>query len=183
MSKNTAKIREGFAALSEKSPEIISGTVVPGSIDTGALTCRVQPTDNSAPIEGVMLNAVAENSNGLILFPKDNSNVIIGCVDGPGEWTLLRASEIDKAQITIGPVLCEIDANRVEFKNGSVVLDIGAAVFKMNTAGESLYQLLKDLVTGISVLEVVTAGVTSSVPTNAATFTSLLTRLNNLLSA
>jgi hypothetical protein len=183
MTKNTAKIKAGIKALSEHPNEIISGTVVPGSVDTTGFTMSVQLTDNSAPIAGVMLNSVTENSNGLILFPKDGSNVIVGSIDGPGEWALIRASEITKAIITIENVTYEMDSAQVNVKNGTSVFNVGTSVFKMNTASESLFQLLNDLITGITLLTVGTGMGPSTVPINTATFSSLLTRLNNLLSA
>src|SRR4051812_32128582 len=102
MTKNIAKIKAGLSVLTDKPYEIISGTVVPGSLDTDQNTISVQTTNYSEPIAGVMLNAVSYNGNGLILFPKDGSNVIIGSIDGPGEWTLIRASDLTKIIALIG---------------------------------------------------------------------------------
>ena len=183
MTKNIAKIKEGLRALAHRPNEITSGTVVPGSVNTAECTMSVQLTDDSAPIEGVLLNTVAGNNNGLVLFPKDGSDVVIGTIDGPGAWTLIRAGELTKAAITIGNVTYEIDETQVNVKNGNIVFNVGTDVFKMNTPGESLFQLLNDLITGITLLTVGTGVGPSTVPINVATFNSLLTRLNNLLSA
>ena len=186
MSRNTAKIKAGLRALTDKPYEIISGTVVGGSVDTSGYTFSVQPTDASMPIEGVMLSTIS-NGNGAILIPKDNSNVIIGTIDGPGAWSLIKANELEKAVVTIGNVQCEMDDTQVNIKNGEVVLNIGTSVFKMSTSNESLFGILNDLLNGLALLEVATvvAGspVTSSVPINATTFVNLQTRLSNLLSA
>jgi hypothetical protein len=57
MSKNSARIKEGIINLSREPYEIMSGKVLPGSTDTSAYTISVQPSDGSAPIEGVMLNS------------------------------------------------------------------------------------------------------------------------------
>ena len=181
MTKNTAKIKSGIRSLSNKPYEIISGTVVPGSVDVTALTVSVQASDDSEPIEGVMLNAVTDESNGVILFPADGSNVIIGSVDGPGEWCLIKASELTKVIITIENVTCEMDNSQVSIQNGNVLFNISDSVFKVNTASESLYQLLKDCFTYLSVLTVTTPSGTSGVPVNVADFDNLLTRINNLL--
>jgi hypothetical protein len=183
MSKNSARIKEGIINLSREPYEIMSGKVLPGSTDTSAYTISVQPSDGSAPIEGVMLNNVTENGKGLILFPKDDSDVVVGSIDGPGEWTLLKASEIRKAIITIENVVYEMNDTAVTIQNGSTHFNINTSVFKMNTASESLYQLLNDLITGITLLTVGTGTGPSTVPANVATFNTLLTRLNNLLSA
>jgi hypothetical protein len=183
MTRNTAKIKSGIQALTHRPHEIITGTVAPGSVDSAAYTMSVQASDESAPIEGVMLNVISGDGNGLILIPKDGSNVIISSVDGQGEWALIKTSEIVKAIITIEGVTCEIDNTEVSIKNGSIVFNVGASVFKMNTAGESLFQLLNDLITALTVLTVGTGAGPSTVPTNLPTFNSLLTRLGNLLSA
>ena len=183
MSKNTAKIKAGIRALANNPYEIISGTVVPGSINTSEYSICVQPSDDSEPIEGVMLNPVTGNGNGMILFPGDGSNVIIGSIDGPGEWVLLKASELTKAIITIEDVTYELDNTQVNIRNGNVIFNVSNSVFKMNTPGESLFQLLKDCFTYITALTVSTPSGTSSVPVNVADFNNLITRLNNLLTS
>ena len=183
MSKNTAKIKAGIQVLADKPYEIISGTVVAGSVNTSEYTMSVLPTNGGEPIAEIMLSTITENNSGLVLIPKDGSNVVIGSVDGTGEWTLLKANELDKATITIGNVIYEIDAAQVNIQNGSSVLNIGSSMFKMHTASESLFGVLKDLITGITLLTVSTSAGNSTVPVNIATFNDLLTRLNNLLSA
>ena len=157
--------------------------MVPGSMDESEYTISVQPSDDSEPIEGVMLNAITNDGNGILLFPKDGSNVVVGSIDGPGEWALIRTSEISKAVITIENITYEMDSTQVKIQNGSVVFNIGASLFKMNTPSESLFQLLKDCFTYITELTVTTTAGTSSIPVNVADFTNLLTRLNNLLTS
>jgi hypothetical protein len=183
MTKNSSKIKAGIRTLVFKPNEIISGTVVPGSTNGGAYTISVQPSDESQPIHGVMLNAITNDGNGLILFPKDGSDVIIGSIDGPGEWTVIRTSEILRAVITIERVTYELDSEQVKMQNGDVVFSVGSALFKMNTVSESLFQLLKDCFTYIAELTVTTSSGPSSTPVNAADFANLITRLNNLLTS
>ena len=183
MNRNTIKIKAGIRALANDPHIIVSGTVAAGSLDEGAYTISVLPSDDSAPIEHVMLTTVTENDNGVVLFPKDESNVIIGCVDGPGEWVLLRAGELKKVIVNIGNVRYEMDDSQINIQNGSSVFNVGTAVFKMNTGSESLFQLLNDLITGLTLLTVTTPSGPSGTPINIATFSALLSRLNNLLSA
>ncbi len=182
MTKNSVKIKAGIRELASNSFEVISGKVVAGSVNTAKYTMTVQITEHSEPIPHVKLSAVAQNGNGLVLFPKDNSDVVIGSVDGPGEWTLLQSSDLDKVLITIGNVIYEMDETKFSIQNGGVAFDIGSSVFKINTPAESLYQLLSDLITAITLLTVSTSTGPSGVPINVSTFTTLLTRLNNLLS-
>jgi hypothetical protein len=183
MTKNTAKIKEGIKTLAQVPNEVISGKVIAGSINAEGCTMSVQLSDDSAPIEGVMLTPATGNSNGVVLFPKDGSDVIIASIDGPGEWFLVKASDIARAKVTIENVTYEMDDTQINVRNGPVLFNVGTAVFKMNTASESLYQLLNDLITGITHLTVGTPAGASTVPVNVATFSTLLVRLNNLMSA
>ncbi len=181
MNKNSANINAGLRALAHKPNEIISGIVVSGSIDTSELTMSVQPSDDGIAIEGVRLNGIAGNGNGVVLYPEDGSDVIIGSIDGPGEWVLLQASDITKATVTIGDVSCTVDNTAVTLQNHDVQFNVGDSVFKMNTSSESMFNLLKDLITYISVMTVPTPAGTSGVPLNVTDFTNLLSRLDNLL--
>ena len=183
MNRNTSKIKEGIRKLTNRPNEIITGTVVAGSVDNTSFIMNVQPSDDSAPIEGVLLNAISGNDDGMILIPADDSDVIIGSIDGPGEWVLLKASKITNAKITIGNVTYEMDSTQVNIQNSNVVLNISDSLFKVNTASESLFQLLKDCFTYITELTVPTPSGTSSVPVNVADFNNLITRLNNLLTS
>lgn len=183
MNRNTARIRDGIKALTGKPYELISGTVVAGSTDPGAGTVSILPTGEDHPVEGVVLRAIAGGSSGVLLVPKDGSDVVIASIDGPGEWMVIKSSELEKAIITIGNVSCELDDTQLSITNGSVTFGIGNAVYKMNTAGESLFQWLTDLVTALTALTVGTSVGPSTVPVNVAAFTALLTRLSSLLSA
>jgi hypothetical protein len=183
MNKNATRIKEGIKQLTNEPYEIISGTVVSGSVNMADYTMSVLPSDSTVPIPGVLLNAIAGDRNGMILFPKDDSNVIIGSIDGPGEWALLLASEITGARIITGNVVYVMDEAQVNIQNGSVFLNISDSAFKLNTASESLFALLKDCFTYISALTVPTPSGPSGVPVNIADFTNLLTRLNNLLAS
>ncbi|MCW3120697.1 MAG: hypothetical protein JWQ38_189 [Flavipsychrobacter sp.] len=183
MNKNTTRIKDGIRALAGMPHEIISGTVIAGSINDSSFTMSVQPNDDSAPIKHVMLTTATENDNGVILFPKEGSNVVIGSVDGSGEWVLLRCGEITKIKAKIIDVEYEIDDAQVKIQNGGSLFNIGSTVFKMNTSGESLFQLLKDLITELTALTVTTSTGISSTPNNTTNFSALLVRLNNLLSA
>jgi hypothetical protein len=183
MTKSISKIKAGIKSLTNKPYEIISGIVVPGSVDTTSYSMSVQASDDSEPIQGVMLNAIVADGNGVILIPKDGSNVVIGSIDGPGEWGLIKASELTRAIITMENVTCVMDNTQINIQNGNVLFNISDSVFKMNTASESLYQLLKDCFTYLTELTVPTPAGTSSVPVNAADFNNLLTRLNNLLTS
>jgi hypothetical protein len=183
MSKNTMKILTGLRTLADRPYEIVSGKVVAGSVDEGAGTVTILPTDAEEPIEGVLLKAITTMGNGVLQLPKDNSDVIIGSVDGPGEWVVLKISDPEQVVITIDTMECRITADEVMVAHSGIVFRIGDGVFKMSTPSESLYALLNDLITALTSLTVGTSTGPSTVPINVASFSALLTRLSNLTSA
>ena len=183
MTQNEAKIRDGIKVLCSRRYEVVSGTVITGSLDTETYVVDVLQTDCALTIKGVALNVCSSEQNGLILIPEDGSNVVIGSIDGPGEWTILKTSRVAKVLFKAGDVSYVIDDSKISLKNGEVILDMGSSVFKINTASESLYSILSDLINGILALTVGTPSGPSTIPANAGTFSALLSRLNNLLSS
>ena len=181
MTKNTTRIVTGLREIVRRPYEVVSGIVT--AIDTGMLTIDVRVCGQTDATEGVLLNTLVDNSNGLILFPKVGSNVVIASIDGPGMWCLVKASEITKAQITIEHVIYTMTGSEVNIQNGDVVFNMSDSLFKIKTQNESLFELLKDCFTYLMALTVPTSSGPSGVPVNVADFNSLLPRLNNLLKA
>jgi hypothetical protein len=165
MSKNTAKIRNGLIALTAKENEILSGTVV--DINTDDATMSVLVTNYKDPIQGVRLNAVEQNNKGWLIYPELNSNVIIGSVDGAGEYCLIRASNITKAVITIGDQTLTMDGNKYGIVNG----------------GESLGKIMADLLQEILNITVTTSTGPSGTPVNTTAISKIKDRLNNFLTS
>jgi hypothetical protein len=182
MTKNSTRIISGITTLVDRPYEIISGTVLSGSVDINANTFSLQPSYEGEPIMGVMLTSVSDDDNGVVLVPKNGSNVIVGSVDGPGQWTLLKANALEKVVVKVGEVNCEISGSGIKLHSGNTMVDIGSLI-KIGTASESLFGLLNDLLTAIMALTVTTSTGPSSVPVNLTSFSALSTRLSNLLSA
>jgi len=84
--------------------------------------------------------------------------------------------------IKIGEVTFTMKETGIKMAHGNTIFDIGELI-KINTESESLFAILNDLITAISLLTVTTSTGPSSVPVNVASFTALLSRLSNLLSA
>ncbi len=179
MTRNSAKIAEGIKNLTWRPYEVISGVVE--AVNTGELTIDVMPDDSGHVIKGVVLSTHVEQTEGVIIVPKEGSNVIIASIDGPGMWCMLKSSEITQARITIKDVVYEMDETLVRIRNKDAGIDITDSVVKITTQNESLFKLLKDCFTYLTQLTVPTPAGASSVPTNVSDFANLLTRLNNLL--
>jgi hypothetical protein len=183
MNQTREKIRQAVQDLSAKPNEIRSGTVVAGSLDAAANTCSVLLTGEEKPIFGVLLTPSSGNQAGVIIHPADNSSIVVGSADGGGEWFVVAATNIVKATIAIDNASFEMTADTLKITNGSMLWQAGSGAFKVNAATESLYAILHDLISYITVLTVPTSSGPSGVPTNITDFATLLTRLGNVLSA
>ena len=69
-----------------------------GSVDEGQQTCNLQPLNGDAEIFDVKLKATLDGlENGMVVFPKVGSQVIVGLADGTEtDAYLLLCSEFDK---------------------------------------------------------------------------------------
>ncbi len=182
MTKNAAKISEGIRALTKRPYEIMSGSVVAGSVDEVNQTISVIPDGLDGKIEGVMLGAVSAATDCMVMLPKEGSHVVIGSVDGPGNWILLQPSEVTKVLVSIGNTSCTISESGVQIESGSTVFKVESLI-KIATASESMYGILNDLITAITLITVPTSTGPSGLPVNAASFNTIATRLSNLLNA
>ncbi len=182
MNKNSIKISEGIRALTKQPYEIMSGTIVAGSVNEGNQTISVQPDGQEGIIEGVLLGAVSSTTDAIMVVPKEGSHVVIGSVDGPGNWILLKPSEITKVLITIANSQCTVSESLIKIESGNTVIEVESLI-RIATASESLHGILNDLITAITLITVPTPAGPSGVPVNAASFNTIVTRLSNLLSA
>lgn len=180
MNSNLSKIKDGLQALSSVSPYIRSGAVIAGSVNSTSNTCDVQLSDGPV-ISDVLLAAISDSSNGIVCYPKDNSDVVIGSINGAGQWAILTGSEIDHYKIANEDVMLLISDSGIQLEKGSTVVKI-ADLVKIVTSSESLHAILTDLVNAIAMLTVSTSAGPSSVPVNVSSFAAILPRINNLLS-
>lgn len=163
------KIIDSIRRLVHKPYELLSGTVVAGSVDLSKYTCSVQLTrmdDGDTPLANVMLSSVSENGNGVIYIPADGSNVIVGSVDGPGEFFLVHCSDLVKVMVTIQ----------------NTILTITADGYSITRGGESLTKILTDLMNALVQLTTQSPGGTGTLsPNSSATINNITNRIPKLL--
>ena len=117
---------------------LMTGKVVAGSVDMGALTCTVQLTgdDTTAPTEGVQLNVVTPGSGtGMILFPADNSNVIVGSVDGGGSYQLIWCDQLMGFKVIVGSSSLQVVDGTIKGAVGSSSVQVQDGVITLNGGG------------------------------------------------
>ena len=105
---------------------VMSGVVMEGSTDLEDMTCDVRlsvdldPSDpDFMPTPAIQITAALESTNGLVLYPADNSQVWVAEIDGPGKWGLVKCSDLVKMQCTIGGSKVTVTDGLVQFNDGS----------------------------------------------------------------
>lgn len=116
MTQTDAKIRQGLEKLTRKGNEVLSAYVV--SVDEEKALMNVKLYDGELEIEDVLLNAVEEETLGILLIPEVDSDVVISCVDGSGEYMLVRASKLSKVLITISGTKFQLDKDGIVMNDG-----------------------------------------------------------------
>lgn len=151
---------------------VMSGVVMAGSTDEGEMTCDVRlsvdldPSDpDFMPTPAVQITAALESTNGLVLYPADNSQVWVAEIDGPGKWGIVKCSDLVKVVATI---------------NNSK-LTMTADGFKIEAGGKNLGTVLQNLISHIEALTVGTGTGPSGVPINLTDFTNDGLDLSNIL--
>lgn len=96
-------------------PALIKGKVT--SID--GVTCKVTPLSGDAEIPDVQLRSVVsdnpdENKPGMIIYPKKDSDVIVGMINNnTADYCICQYSEVDRVVITIGEIVLEVNKDGI----------------------------------------------------------------------
>ncbi len=182
MNRSSVRIIEGVKELSRRPYEIVSGKVVGGSIDSDANTMSVVLSANGLEIKDVLLKATSDGTDGVIAIPEEGSDVVIGSIDGPGQWVLLQASSVAMWEVRLHGRSVVVSPESIEIDTGVATLKVAEKV-TVRSGTEDLYTVLRDLLDSIKLITVTTSAGPSSVPVNVAMFDAILLRLNNLLAA
>ena len=179
--KNSAKIRDGLVAMYDRPYEITGGKVVSGSVDGDQFIVTVQPYNDSAPIARVRLSSVTNNANGVMLIPKDESHVVIASIDGPGEWTIIKAGDLEKMTVNIGATKFTVTDGAVEAEDGNgarMVMSNGK--FSLKNGSADFKTTIDNLLQHILALTVPTGTGPSGTPVNTPDFITDKVDFDNL---
>lgn len=120
MSKVLAEISASIRRIAGEHPLVImSGKVV--AVDEGEGSCEVCLTVDGpdATREGITINAVTENSNGVLVIPKVGSHVWVAEIDGPGKMGIIKTSDVSKVVVTMN------NTPEVVIEPGKVIMNGG----------------------------------------------------------
>ena len=154
---------------------VMSGVVT--AVDSDGMTCTVQLTADAvgSPTDGILLNVITDNTNGMNLVPAVNAHCVVAEVDGPGQLKqLLWASEYTKIKGTAGSSQFTVENDLIQFNDGS--LDGMVKVAALKTKLNNLENLVNDLVTKFNShthILTLTMGTGTAAPTVAPETTTL----------
>ena len=154
---------------------VMMGMVVAGSVDEVLGICSVilSSDDDSSPTEGVLLNAITSNINGVLEYPADNSYVWVAELDGQGKYGVIKCCDVYKVVVNLGNSVFKITDGIVNTKiAGNTELELNNTGVKINANGKNLGTVLQNLISHIELLTVPTGTGPSGVPVNVADFIS-----------
>ena len=100
---------------------VMSGKVL--SVNTEDMTADVLLTVDADGDETYAvpanLNVINGNTDGMYLIPADNADCEVAEIDGPGKWSMIRASKYVKASIKVGDAVITAKDGKFNIKNGS----------------------------------------------------------------
>ena len=99
---------------------ISTGVVQPGTTDGMAQTCtvRLSTDDPSNPTPGVMITAKLNVTDGVVLYPADNSTVWVAEVDGDGNWGIVKYSGLASVKVQLGGTSININSDGITINGG-----------------------------------------------------------------
>ena len=153
------------------------------TVDAGTQTCTVNLsiTDVGVELPGVMLNALAGNDLGVVLYPAINSIVWVAELDGPGKYGVVRCSEVTKVGVKVGDVTGEVSNGKVYWKQGDGELTLQGGKLQWKNGGGDLKTGFDTFFTHMLAMTVPTGVGPSGPPINSADFTSDQSYFDGLL--
>lgn len=117
------------------------------SVDQTARTVDCQPLDESAPLLACNLQGDQEGTDGMTLFPKVGSFVIVGLVDGADTGAVLLADELDAIDIKIGDQSLKITPDSFIFNGGKLggLVNIDGLTDRLNAIESDINSLKQAL--------------------------------------
>lgn len=108
-----------IAGTAQPQLPIMSGVVKQVNEENGTCGVDLSVDDEDTTTSGIMINAVTNNNNGVLLIPAQNSNVWVAEIDGPGKWGIIKCSNVEKVIIKIaGTPEMEITSEHIKMNGG-----------------------------------------------------------------
>jgi hypothetical protein len=182
------EIKEAIAKLAEKNEELYSLVAKVTKVDSSKRVCEVMPIDDEDDkLYGVRLQASIEQTDGLVIYPKENSLVVVTFLNASTGYIAL-VSEVEKIEVLIGQKKLTYTNQGVELesnfkvKDGDKEIELDQQGIKIAGSAASLKSVLTELITTLSSLTVKVVGAIGTVePTVVTQLAAIQGKLNSFL--
>lgn len=130
-------IASAIKAIARQGLEIYLRVCTVDKVYDETRTIDCTPIDEGAPILGVNLQADQSMEVGVVSFPAEGSDVLVGFIN-PAVAAVLLTTEITKSVITIGNTEITVEDNAVSLVTESVKAEISADTLKLDVSGTTL---------------------------------------------
>lgn len=130
-------IASAIKAIARQGLEIYLRVCTVDKVDDKKRTVDCTPIDEGAPILGVNLQADQSQNIGVVSFPAEGSDVLVGFIN-PAVAVVLLTTEITKSVVTIGNTEITVENNAVSLVTEKVSANISADTLKLDVDGTTL---------------------------------------------
>ncbi|NLF42665.1 MAG: hypothetical protein GX587_08215 [Bacteroidales bacterium] len=130
----------------------------------------------------VSLRSIVSDNTGVILYPELKSEVIVARMPGSNRFFVVKVERVESVKVIIGTTVITADETGFSLLSDKTSVKGTSSALEIKTANENLKSILADMLDAISQITVTTGVGPSGTPVNVMDFTSIKTRLNNLLS-
>lgn len=110
-----AALKGNISTKDDGFPPVVQAVVV----EAGPSFCKVKLTDNDLELQDVMYSATADNKNGFILIPKENTNVLIGTIGGDeNSLYIVAMDEVERVKLVMDTTTLVMDKEGTIFNGG-----------------------------------------------------------------
>ena len=140
------ELRRIVGAGNNKRFPVMSGTVK--EIDSEGMTCTVQldADADETPTDGILLNVILENVNGIYMLPVVGANSVVAEVNGPGQLKqLLWSDSYTEVSVTVNETQFIVTDGQIQAKDGGggTMTMTGGKMNYKNTNGGDLFKMWK----------------------------------------
>ena len=112
------------------------------SVDTEARTVDAQPLDESAPILGVNLQANQSSEVGVVMFPRQDSYVIVGML-GMCQAVVVACDDVERVRVDVGEMSVDVSEDGIVMNGGELggMVNVQGLTDRLNTIENDINNL------------------------------------------
>lgn len=119
------------------------------AVNRAARTVDCTPLDDAAPLLDCNLQANQDGSNGMTIYPKVGSYVIVGLLEGLASAVVLLYDEVEEVSVKIGQRTLQMTADGVLLNGGELggLVNVEGLTKRLNNIEDSVNELKRAIST------------------------------------